>query len=368
MDAWTRCKPVAGMVGLQFGFAILNIMIRAALKDGLSPYVLVTYRQAVASMVLAPFAYFLEREKRPALTFPVFCNIFILSLIGITVNQNFYFKGLHLSSATLATAMSNLNPAVTFIIAVTIGLEKVNCKCFRGHAKVLGILMSVGGAMIMALYKGPVIGKLSWPPNLHIHHFVEDWKMGSLYLFGGCLCWSTWNILQASAIKRYHAPLSLTALMCTLGTIQSALVAFLIEPNLHVWTLKWDFTFLSIMYSGIVCSGIAFYIQTWCIDQRGPVFVAMFNPLLTVIVTIMAVIFLHEKLHLGSLVGAIVIIGGLYIVLWGKTKDIELELYVEQRSSRSLSKTSVHEQNSNIGTDIIEPLLAKEPSDPESNV
>ncbi|KAH9302105.1 hypothetical protein KI387_013688, partial [Taxus chinensis] len=171
MGSLGRFKPVAAMVGLQFGYAIMNIMTRISLTGGLSPYVFVTYRQAVASMVLIPVAYFLERKKRPALTFPVFCNIFLLSLIGITLNQNFYLKGLYLASSTLATAMSNVIPAVIFLIAVTIGMEVVNCKSVRGQAKVLGMLICVGGAMMMAVYKGPIIGKF-WPKNLGTHHFV----------------------------------------------------------------------------------------------------------------------------------------------------------------------------------------------------
>ncbi|KAH9302106.1 hypothetical protein KI387_013689, partial [Taxus chinensis] len=103
----------------------------------------------------------------------------------------------------------------------------------------------------------------------------------------------------ALTIAKYQAPLSLTTLMCVLGTLQSTLVALLFEPNLDVWILQWNFDLLCIIYSGTICSGIAFYIQTWCIYKKGPVFVAMFNPLLTVIVTVMSVIILHEKLHLG---------------------------------------------------------------------
>ncbi|GLJ19635.1 hypothetical protein SUGI_0355630 [Cryptomeria japonica] len=372
MGSLGRFKPVAAMIGLQFGYAIMNIMIRVSLTGGLSPYVFVTYRQAVASMVLIPVAYFLERKERPALTFPVFCNIFLLSLIGITVNQNFYFKGLYLASSTLAAAMSNLIPAVTFLIAVTIGMEKVDYKSVRGHAKVLGMLICVGGAMLMALYRGPLIGKL-WSTNLRSYHLVgsddvvEDWQMGSLYLLGGCLCWSTWNVLQASTISKYDAPLSLTALMCSLGTLQSALVALVIEQNLDVWTLEWNFDLLCIIYSGTVCSGIAFYIQTWCISKRGPVFVVMFNPLLTVIVTIMAVIILHEKLHLGSIGGGILIVGGLYVVLWGNAKDVELPLHVRQLSSMHLPGLPILVQESTIIEDITEPLLEKESSDLESN-
>ncbi|XVE64549.1 hypothetical protein DITRI_Ditri07aG0109200 [Diplodiscus trichospermus] len=47
----------------------------------------------------------------------------------------------------------------------------------------------------------------------------------------------------------------------------------------------------------------------------------MFTPLCAVIVAIFSAIAFAERLHLGSLVGACLIIVGLYIVLWGKRTD-----------------------------------------------
>jgi len=50
---------------------------------------------------------------------------------------------------------------------------------------------------------------------------------------------------------------------------------------------------------GVVASGMAFCIMTWCIRQKGPLFVTVFSPLLLIIVAIMSSIILDEKLHLG---------------------------------------------------------------------
>lgn len=45
--------------------------------------------------------------------FPYICRV--------TGNQNAYFEGLFLSSSTIATAMTNLIPAITFVMAATVG-------------------------------------------------------------------------------------------------------------------------------------------------------------------------------------------------------------------------------------------------------
>lgn len=53
---------------------------------------------------------------------------------------------------------------------------------------------------------------------------------------------------------------------------------------------------------GVVASGIAFAVQTWCIDRGGPVFVAVYQPVQTLVVAIMASIALGEQFYLGGYV------------------------------------------------------------------
>lgn len=50
---------------------------------------------------------------------------------------------------------------------------------------------------------------------------------------------------------------------------------------------------------GIVISGIVVFIQLWCTEEKGPVFVTMFNPLSTILVAILAYFALGEKLYMG---------------------------------------------------------------------
>lgn len=53
---------------------------------------------------------------------------------------------------------------------------------------------------------------------------------------------------------------------------------------------------------GVVASGIAFAVQIWCIDRGGPVFVAVYQPVQTLAVAIMASLALGEEFYLGGLV------------------------------------------------------------------
>ena len=51
-----------------------------------------------------------------------------------------------------------------------------------------------------------------------------------------------------------------------------------------------------------MASGIAFAVQISCIDRGGPVFVAVYQPVQTFVVAIMASIALGEEFYLGGLV------------------------------------------------------------------
>ncbi|EOX94490.1 Uncharacterized protein TCM_004090 [Theobroma cacao] len=56
--------------------------------------------------------------------------------------------------------------------------------------------------------------------------------------------------------------------------------------------------------------------------EKGPIFVAMFNSLQTIMVLVLAYFVLGEKLYTGSILGGVLVIIGLYLLLWGKERDV----------------------------------------------
>lgn len=329
--AFQVSKPYIAMISLQFGYAGMNIMTKVSLNRGMSHYVLVVYRHAIATIAMAPFAFFVERKGRPKLTFSIAWLIFALGLLGPVIDQNVYYAGLKLTTPTFACALSNTLPAMTFIMALVFRMERLSMKQVRSQAKIAGTLLSVAGAMLMTLYTGPVV-HMFWSPNPHHHHqekYVKsasaapdkDWIMGSLLVIASCLAWAGFFVLQAFVAKKYSAQLSLTTLICFVGTLQSAALTLAVEHKASVWAIGWDMNLLTAVYSGVVTSGIAYYVQGLCMDLKGPVFATAFSPLMMIIVAVMGSIILAETIYLGSVVGGLLIVVGLYAVLWGKVKD-----------------------------------------------
>ncbi|CAD5184001.1 unnamed protein product [Musa acuminata subsp. malaccensis] len=329
-NLFRSCKPYLAMISLQFGYAGMNIISKVSLNHGMSHYVLVVYRHAFATLSIAPFALIFERNVRPKITFPIFLQIFVLGLLGPVIDQNFYYVGLRLTSPTFSCALSNMLPAMTFVLAVICRMEKLHMRKVRCQAKVAGTLVTVAGAMLMTLYKGPIM-EMGWAKHADPHQgnvpaaaadgTDKDWLKGCVFVIIATLAWASLFILQAATMKKYDAPLSLTSLICFMGTLQAIAVTLIMEHKPSVWRIGFDMNLLAAAYAGIVTSSIAYYVQSLVMQDRGPVFASAFSPLMMIIVAIMGSFILAENIYLGGVVGAVLIVVGLYSVLWGKHKD-----------------------------------------------
>ncbi|KAM5556286.1 WAT1-related protein [Rosa sericea] len=322
----TQAKPFVAVILMQFGLAGMPIITKFALNQGMSQHVLVVYRHAVAFVFITPFALFFDRKIRPKMSLSVFVKIVLLGLLEPVIDGNLFYTGMKLTTATFTTAMCNVLPAFAFIMAWIFRLEMVDIRRLHSQAKILGTIVTVGGAMLMTLVNGPML-TLPWTRSSSHHQSTsstdsQDPIKGALMITAGCFCWASFFILQAITLKVYPAELSLTAWICLMGALEGTVAALAFEwHNPAAWAIHLDSKLLAAVYGGVICSGLTYYIQGMVMKERGPVFVTAFNPLSMVIVAILSSIALSEILYLGRVMGAMVIIIGLYMVLWGKSKD-----------------------------------------------
>lgn len=84
-------------------------------------------------------------------------------------------------------------------------MEKLDMKKVRCQAKVVGTVVTVAGAMLMTLYKGPIL-EMVWSKYVHPHKTYatenstgssdKDWLKGSILLIIATLAWASFFILQ----------------------------------------------------------------------------------------------------------------------------------------------------------------------------
>ncbi|KAG0475933.1 hypothetical protein HPP92_012774 [Vanilla planifolia] len=331
--------PAVAMVAVQAGFAGLNVVSKLALESGMSPYVLIAYRQIIATIALAPVAFFFERKSPVKISAGILLQILVCSTFGATLNQLLYFIGLKYTTPTIACALTNILPAFTFIMAVPFRIETADMRSRSGQAKVVGTALCVGGSMLMTFYKGALI---RLPPSRIHWRYAEEAAVkggtaasgtggeavGAMLVVGSCVAWAVWFILQARVSKSFSVPYTSSALLCAMAAVECLLVGAVVERDMARWALGLDIRLVSVLYIGLVGSGLSVSLMTWAIGKRGPLYVSMFSPLLLVIVAVLGWAILDEKLYVGSGLGSVVIVVGLYLVLWGKGSESRLKTLI----------------------------------------
>ncbi|XP_077237797.1 WAT1-related protein At5g40240-like [Tasmannia lanceolata] len=354
MVSFEVVMPFVAMVVLQCLLMGVATLIKAAMSRGLSHFILVLYSNALATIFLFPSAFIFQRKDRLPLTFPLLCRFFFLGIAG-SVMLNCAASGTNYSSPTLGSAMGNLTPAFTFVLVVIFRLEQVDMRRPSSQAKVLGALVSISGAMVITFYKGPPV-RPWWPlSSSDNHHFIpehsplyslkeENWVLGALLLAAAFLSASISNIFQAQTLKVYPERMVIVFFICFFTTLQTAVVTLIAERDLIAWKLSLDIDLISIVSVAVFGSVIPGLITLWCIQKKGPLFVALFSPLGIAIAAIMGAIFLGDTLHLGSVIGAIIIVVGFYGAMWGQAKeDIKGKENIVDSSQSSMQKAPLLE-------------------------
>ncbi|KAL3629244.1 hypothetical protein CASFOL_026466 [Castilleja foliolosa] len=320
--------PFAAMVAVECTNVGQNTIYKAAVTKGLNYHVFMVYSYAISALALLPMACFFHRETRlPRLSIVMVAKFFVLGFLGFA-GQYLGYLGIAYSNPTLGSAMSNLSPACTFFLAVLFRMEKLKLGSLSTQAKIIGALVSISGALVVVLYNGPILitshDDKATLLNIYVHvpsSAESNWIVGGALLASCYVVSSFWYIYQSVVIKEYPGEFILVFFYSLFAWVLAVAVCFASEPNLSSWIIPIDIRLLSVLYSGIIGTGLSIMVHTWGLHVKGPVYVALFRPLSIAIAAILGVLFLGDNLYLGSVIGSIVITVGFYTVMWGKTKE-----------------------------------------------
>ncbi|CAK9162825.1 unnamed protein product [Ilex paraguariensis] len=298
--------PFAAVIISQCSHVGLGTAFKAAALQGMSYRVFIVYSNALAGLVLLPFALIFDR------------------FLGQTLG----YMGLDYSSPILASIISSLTPAFTFAFAIIFRMEKVVLRSFSSQVKIAGSIVSISGAIVVVLYKGPTIIKTSSPSKLFYQpgSSQSDWIIGGILFAVADLVISIWYIAQAQTVKKYPAEQLITSMYNLVVATIALPVAYILEPNGSTWEISTRMMMIAILIAGLFTASFGTAMLTWSLRMKGPVYVALFTPLSIVTTVIMSVIFLGDSLYLGSVVGAIIVSFGFYVSLWGKAKEETADL------------------------------------------
>ncbi|CAI0455426.1 unnamed protein product [Linum tenue] len=311
--------PFSAMVSMECMNVGLNTLFKAATTAGMSYYVYVVYAYAIAALVLLPAPFFSHRSTAlPPLSFSVLWKI---GLLGVIVGSSSIVgsAGISYSSPTLASAIANLTPAFTFILAVMFRMEKVVLRRRSHQAKVLGTIVSIAGAFVVTLYKGAPMfiaaasssSSLAQPYQSLESSPAQYWVLGGIFL----------------TLFFRNIAVTITATIVALYTEGTCASAWILRPNVAL---------ASVLCTGLLGSCLKSVVRAWVVRKKGPVFVVMFKPFSVVIAVAMGAMFLGDTLYVGSVIGAVVLSIGFYAVMWGKAH--EDDFCSQQQDTQSTEK------------------------------
>ncbi|KAJ9564811.1 hypothetical protein OSB04_000777 [Centaurea solstitialis] len=320
-------------------------IVKAAQNGGLKSIVYIVYHNALGTLILFPFfiLHIFRNVGRPPLGLRLLFRFFILGLVGLCLLQVLEYVGISYSSPTMASAIGNLIPVHTFLLAVVFRMEKIDVKSSSSRAKLLGTIIAISGAMVFTLYQGPEIFTIARSAKTSNRLFISqpsNWVLGGLLLTIAGICGAIWNVLQTATAREYPDQVTIVFFNCLFGTIQCVALSLFLEPNPSSWILQPGIGMVAVVFGAVYLTAFRSTATTWCLGKKGPVFVTMFSPFSIVIAVILGVIFLGDSLYLGSAIGAVIVAAGFYAVMWGVAKEKDkLPMMVEVAKKSPISDT-----------------------------
>lgn len=267
-----------------------NFVISRAMNDVIPPAGFVFWRWLVAVVILAPIALPRLRREWPI----VRANwqlIFICGLFGVTLFNFLIYTAMHTTTAINAALVNSAIPVFIIMFARLFYGQRVT---LRQHT---GIALSLAGVATIILQGD--LGRIR----------TLTFNTGDLLVLIAAVAWALYSV----ALRRYPQGLNpFVFLFCIAACGLLFLVPFYaIEiASGKLMTLN-SATVLSIAYVGIFASVVAFSTWNYGLRKVGPHRGGQFVHLMPAFSTILAVIFLGERLHLFHVVGIMLIFVGI---------------------------------------------------------
>ena len=268
------------------------IVGKYAFLTEIPPLSLVFYRWLLVWIILLPFTYkdIIKHKDTILNNLPL---LFFLGLTSVGLFNSFTYLSLIYTQVINSSLFNTAIPAIIILLCFLFKVEKTN------KFQLSGLFISVCGILA-------IITKLNLDILLSL-----NFNKGDLIMIGGALTWGIYSTLLKR--KKFSLPLlTLVHIVCTFGLV-SVFPQFLYE----LWNgqvIKFDINlFYLLIFLALFPSIGSYYCWAGAVSIIGANRAGIFLSLIPLFSTIMAIAFYNEKFQFFHLIGAILILIGLYL-------------------------------------------------------
>ena len=270
-----------------------NFMVgKFAFLTNVPPMSLVFFRWSLVWLILIPFTY-KEIFKFKKIIVENILLLFFLALTSVGLFNTFTYLALIHTQVINASLFNTAIPAIIILLCFLFKIEKTN------RFQIFGLILAVLGIL-------SIITKLDLNILLSL-----NFNKGDLIMIGGVITWGLYSAFLKK--KNFTLPLlTLVHVLCTLGLI------FIFPQFLYEFSqgqlVNFDINlFYILIFLALFPSIGSYYCWAGAVSIIGANRAGIFLSLIPLFSTIMAIIFFKEQFHFFHLVGAILIILGLFL-------------------------------------------------------
>jgi drug/metabolite transporter (DMT)-like permease len=256
--------------------------------ESVPPVLFAATRFTLAGLLLLPLALLSGPEGR--LSRRDLLPMLGLGLVGVTLTQTVFTIGVGLTTAANTALVYSTAPVWGMVLGFALGWERPRTSGVLG----IGLCLVGVGAI--------VYGSLD---------FAGTSLLGDALILGAAICWGSYTVLTLSFLRRYSA-LAVAAYAMTLGGLAAFPLAALDPSPLNLAALD-GLTWGAAVYSALCSSAFGFAAWSWGVSRVGANRVLVYQYLVTLTGVSTGILLLGEGFGVGQLVGAAVILAGVYL-------------------------------------------------------
>jgi drug/metabolite transporter (DMT)-like permease len=293
---WAYAAMLAAMLISSGNFLVANLAVQE-----IDPVTLAFWRNAIATACFAPFVV---RARRNLMAYfrPQKVRLLALAVVGVILPAWFMYLSLR------SDDLINLSVGYIFIPLTTILLSALLLSERLAPIQYLGLAAAFLGALVFA-FQGDLENLASFDPHEAFLWMLAVCVTRSLYL----VLLKRWDV--------HPAPSEGLFVLLALGTV-ILIPAFLAEeiasraPLDYSWPV-WG----SIAFIGIGMGALYFHLITLGTDRIGATRASLFTYTVPLLVTIQSMVFLGSRPQAYQGMGALFIVGGVFLVSWFRERE-----------------------------------------------